>query len=352
MNLLHLVQDFNPGKFVVHLSILSFTILLSLRLDGYIKCSYWAIFTPLWVWKALVFLGAGSGIVAWIRRPINATEAELHIHFKSMLVTSSLHLFLICFEVLACDKMQSGIRHLWIFVFLPLFLLSVVCIGVALWALKFERPFEMELFFAANLLQLIFLPLKLDGFITWKWELIFIPLWIIFGISVLGLCYSVMLAAVFSRSTNIGADQRQASANAAWSYAALVIPSLVSTILLAKKLDDDINLPFSFAVVPLLMAITSLVLRSFSARGGNVWWFGMRKDFFLFLLDLVPWMREYGNVSYEQPGDRVQTLEENPEATVLAPSDRLPGLCKTKMKGSAKGDNRTVVPILAIDFPD
>lgn len=141
---------------------------------------------------------------------------------------------------------------------------------------------------------------------------------------------------------------------------------------MAKKLDDDINLPFSFAVVPLLMALTSLVLRSFSARGGNVCkstlfkqritsalsffflagWFGMRKDFFLFLLDLVPWMREYGNVSYEQPGDRVQTLEENPEATVLAPSDRLPGLCKTKMKGSAKGDNRTVVPILAIDFPD
>lgn len=94
---------------------------------------------------------------------------------------TGLHLFLVCFEVLACDKLQSGTRHLWIFVFLPLFLLSVVCIGVALWALRYERPFEvvyflnflllqgadcysslqMELFFAANLLQLIFLPLKL-----------------------------------------------------------------------------------------------------------------------------------------------------------------------------------------------
>lgn len=78
----------------------------------------------------------------------------------------------------------------------------------------------------------------------------------------------------------------------------------------------------------------------------------MRKDFFLFLLDLVPWIREYGNVSYELPGERSQTDEENPEAATLAPSDQLPSVCKSKKKASNKRDNRIVMPILVIDSPD
>lgn len=78
----------------------------------------------------------------------------------------------------------------------------------------------------------------------------------------------------------------------------------------------------------------------------------MRKDFFLFVLDQVPWLREYGNVSYENPGERTQTDEENPEAATLAQSDQLTGLNKTKNNKSSKADNRTVMPIVTIDFPD
>ena len=75
MNLQTLLQDFNPGyispfliislnyiisslfrKFVVYVSLLVFVGLFSLRLDGVILASFWAIFAPLWLWKLTVQL--------------------------------------------------------------------------------------------------------------------------------------------------------------------------------------------------------------------------------------------------------------------------------------------------------
>ncbi len=112
---------------------------------------------------------------------------------------------------------------------------------------------KVKLFLALNLLQLIFIPLKLvyiydalvffcltnfkqhtfykDGFITWRWDLVFIPIWIIYGAAVIGVSYSILLAALFSRSVNITNDQRRASTQAASSYVLLVIPSLISVVL-------------------------------------------------------------------------------------------------------------------------
>nr|CAG4637118.1 EOG090X087A [Ceriodaphnia reticulata] len=350
MNLIHLLQDFNPGKFVVYLSLLIFVALFSLRLDGVMKTCYWGIFAPLWIWKLLVLTGAGVGSLAWWKHPSSRMDPESYIHFKSMLVSSSLHLLLAFFEVLACDKLQSS-RHIWVLVFLPILFLSIVCIAVSIWALKHERPFEVELFLAANLLQLIFIPLKLDGFITWKWELVFIPIWIIYGAAVIGVSYSVLLAALFSRSTNITNDQRRASTHAASGYVLLVIPSLISVILLAKKLDGDLLLPYSIVNIPLLIALTSLVFRSFTARGGNLWWCGMQKDFCLFILDLIPLLREYGNVSYRQSDERSFESSENPEVTNLSPHRNSPSIVRPKTK-NLSGDSRTVVPALVIDLPD
>ena len=45
------------------------------------------------------------------------------------------------------------------------------------------RSFELELFCAVNILQFVFLALKLDGIIPWSWEITFIPLWIVLCIS-------------------------------------------------------------------------------------------------------------------------------------------------------------------------
>lgn len=59
-----------------------------------------------------------------------------------MLITLALHLILLMFELLACDKLQSG-RHLWILVFIPLIFISVVSIAVCIWAVKHDRSFEV-----------------------------------------------------------------------------------------------------------------------------------------------------------------------------------------------------------------
>jgi Transmembrane Fragile-X-F protein len=88
----------------------------------------------------------------------------------------------------------------------------------------------MELFAAVNLLQFIFVALRLDGFILWKWELVFIPLWFTFGLALIGVSYSFLLALVLFRSTNISGDQRRASAQSAFGYASLVIPGLISQV--------------------------------------------------------------------------------------------------------------------------
>nr|CAG4649441.1 EOG090X087A [Scapholeberis mucronata] len=352
MNLLKFVQDFNPGRFVVFFSLLLFVALLSLRFDGVINTCYWVIFTPLWIWKIVVFFGAALGCLTRFKNHLQYIDPESYIHFKSMLVSLVLHLFLACFEVLACDQLHSS-RHLWVFVFLPLLMLSITCIGTSIWTLKYERSFEAELLLAVNLLQFIFIPLKLDGFISWRWELVLIPVWIVFGAALVGVSYSILLAAVFSRSENMTNDQIRATTQNASGYVLVVIPSLISMVLLVKKLDGDLLLPFSIANIPLLIAFASLVLRSFTARQGNLWWCGMQKDFYLFILDLMPSLREYWNVSYRQPDERSVESTEIPETTTLSTYVRhSPEHTRLKAKIMLGQDFRPVVPFLVIDMPD
>nr|CAG4650255.1 EOG090X087A [Sida crystallina] len=273
MNLQTILQDFNPGKFVVYINLLIFVCLCSLRLDGFIEYSYWLVFTPLWIWKLMI-----------------------------------------------------------------------------------------ELFASVNLLQFIFVALRLDHFIMWKWELVFIPLWFTFGLALIGLSYTLLLALVLFRSSNVSVDQRRASAQAAIGYASLVIPGLISHILLTKRLDGEIGLPYSLVSVPLLVSLTTLIFRSFSARGGNLWWCGMQKDFCLFLLSMVPSLREYGNISYqghaadgstERHSNNLEAAHLSPDRSLAAASDTF-GFSKQKGRGTSvsKSDVRTVVPILAIDLPD
>lgn len=69
-------------------------------------------------------------------------EGEAYIHYKSMLISLALHLILLMFELLVCDKLESG-RHLWILVFIPLIFISIVSIAVCIWAVKHDRSFEV-----------------------------------------------------------------------------------------------------------------------------------------------------------------------------------------------------------------
>ena len=115
------------------------------------------------------------------------------------------HLLLLMFELLVADNMQSWEtshvgepRHLWILVsiyinhyficlrikddhpsihkyytnfdyffnlfqvFVPLVFVSIISIAICIWSVRHDRSFELELFCAVNVLQFIFLALKLD----------------------------------------------------------------------------------------------------------------------------------------------------------------------------------------------
>lgn len=84
----------------MYLSLLMFVALLSLRLDGVLKTCYWGIFAPLWIWKCLVFVGAGIGLVTWWKHPANRMDPESYVHFKSMLVSTSNYL-LYCVSIIS-----------------------------------------------------------------------------------------------------------------------------------------------------------------------------------------------------------------------------------------------------------
>lgn len=71
-------------------------------------------------------------------------DGDGYIQYKAMVISSSMHLLLLMFELLACDKLESG-RHKWTLVFIPLMFMSVASIGICVWAVKHERSFEVSL---------------------------------------------------------------------------------------------------------------------------------------------------------------------------------------------------------------
>lgn len=50
----------------------------------------------------------------------------------------------------------------WILVFIPLVVVSIISIAICVWSVRHDRSFELELFCAVNILQFVFLALKLD----------------------------------------------------------------------------------------------------------------------------------------------------------------------------------------------
>ena len=82
-------------------------------------------------------------------------------------------------------------------------------------------------------------------------------------------------------------------------------------------------------------------------NAGNVFmiagWCGMQKDFYPFLLDMLPSLREYGNVSYQL--DASSAPQSAPSRT-----DHLDHF--KRIKRNLRNDSRAVVPMLTIDAPD
>ncbi|XP_013421441.1 transmembrane protein 185A [Lingula anatina] len=348
MNLRHLFQDFNPSKFVVYSCLLLFSFLFALRLDGLIEWSYWVVFLPIWLWKILVLAGSCVGSYVWWKHPQYRIEGDSYVQYKAMIISTGMHLLLLMFELLVCDNLETSSQHHWILVFIPLIFMSIVSIGICVWAVKHERTFEMELFCAVNILQFIFLALRFDGFIMWNWVIVFIPLWILMCVAMIGVLYVIILAIILMKSPDIIPEQRRGNACSALGYTFLVIPMLIFLILLANKLEHPANYSYYVAVsLPFYIALLALIGMTFGAKGGNHWWFGIRKDFCQCVLGVCPLLQEYGNISYKiQKDDSEQNVTEPQENTEV----KKPG--SSNSKKTIEEPQRLTVPFISIEAPD
>jgi hypothetical protein len=74
-------------------------------------------------------------------------DVDSYTQYKAMIIATGLHLLLLMFELLACDKLNSERQQmLWILVFIPLFCIAIASIGLCVWALKHGRTFEVRMF--------------------------------------------------------------------------------------------------------------------------------------------------------------------------------------------------------------
>lgn len=96
-------------------------------------------------------------------------------------------------------------------------------------------------------------------------------------------------------------------------------------------------------------------------------WFGMRKNFSQFLLCALPFLQEYGNISYHAEQQPVQPSSNNrrsdgssdssgrdgPDATAQLDEFSVKHERRSKKYNNKKIDHlKPVVPIISIDLPD
>ncbi|XP_012322542.1 transmembrane protein 185A isoform X1 [Aotus nancymaae] len=370
MNLRGLFQDFNPSKFLIYACLLLFSVLLALRLDGIIQWSYWAVFAPIWLWKLMVIVGASVGTGVWARNPQYRAEGETCVEFKAMLIAVGIHLLLLMFEVLVCDRIERG-SHFWLLVFMPLFFVSPVSVAACVWGFRHDRSLEVygrimkfpmylctenfwetlgpvldfdsvdrmcftrvrsslqsiwagEILCSVNILQFIFIALRLDKIIHWPWLVVCVPLWILMSFLCLVVLYYIVWSVLFLRSMDVIAEQRRTHITMALSWMTIVVPLLTFEILLVHKLDGHNAFSCIPIFVPLWLSLITLMATTFGQKGGNHWWFGIRKDFCQFLLEIFPFLREYGNISYDLHHEDNEETEETPvpEPPKIAPMFR------------------------------
>lgn len=123
-------------------------------------------------------------------------------------------------------------------------------------------------------------------------------------------------------------------------------------VVICDKLEGELKFPFIIVFSPLLVSIFALIVLSFSAKGGNKWWFGIRKSFSQFLLSAMPFLQEYGNISYHADHSvAAQSVPLDSSSTTVHMGDSDKHDKKNK-KGTKNDSMKPVVPIISIDLPD
>ncbi|XP_026908806.1 transmembrane protein 185A isoform X4 [Acinonyx jubatus] len=346
----------------------------------------------------MVIVGASVGTGVWARNPQYRAEGETCVEFKAMLIAVGIHLLLLMFEVLVCDRIERG-SHFWLLVFMPLFFVSPVSVAACVWGFRHDRSLELEILCSVNILQFIFIALRLDKIIHWPWLVVCVPLWILMSFLCLVVLYYIVWSVLFLRSMDVIAEQRRTHITMALSWMTIVVPLLTFEILLVHKLDGHNAFSCIPIFVPLWLSLITLMATTFGQKGGNhccrgscghcqpggpTWratepqafplalsgysglalssflrhqdkalngWFGIRKDFCQFLLEIFPFLREYGNISYDLHHEDTEETEETPvpEPPKIAPMFRK----KTRVViTQSPGKYVLPPPKLNIEMPD
>lgn len=64
-----------------------------------------------------------------------------------MIVSTGLHLLLLMFELLMCDKLENAEYRkqlYWMLIFIPLVFLSLISFAVCFWSIKVDRNFDVR----------------------------------------------------------------------------------------------------------------------------------------------------------------------------------------------------------------
>jgi len=134
-----LFPTFNPSKFALSLCLEAFSVVLALRLDEFLVCSYWLVFVPLWCLGAVALVGGVTGIIAWSKKDRRTLSDVERKGFQQMVLVTLYHLFLLAFEVMVCANLESstGKPYLnWGAIFLPLLIVAFVsCFSFFFWKL-------------------------------------------------------------------------------------------------------------------------------------------------------------------------------------------------------------------------
>ncbi|CAF0779712.1 unnamed protein product [Didymodactylos carnosus] len=306
MNTVSVLQDFNACQFLVALSTLIFSILFAFRVQTFILWSYWIIFLPLYIWKTIIIIGAITGVITYFHVSVVHRERGSPVQCRALflnLITASL---LLTFEVLVCYNLeQSTVNKLkWVYCFLPLIILSIVSVFSYIWALRHGREWEIYGLFVVNILQFIFISVRLDNSITWNFVFVFIPLYITMAVAIIfSICRSIWNIIHHREATvhlhNLNHDRCHRIYRNSIANICILMFLLIFEILLAHYLDHTVDISFSGVCLPLWSALIVLIYTSFGTRApSNYWWFGLRQNFCDWLLNIFPVLQIYGNIEY------------------------------------------------------
>eukprot|EP00731_Ephydatia_muelleri_P030808 Em0022g322a len=250
--------------------------------------------------------GVVVGVVFYIKTKTLREDPTYRFHFSAMVQSAAFQLLLLLTEILTAANLETRSMP-WRAVFTPVYvLLPAASVGLV-WSCCKKRTVEIQTVEIAGMvsfLQFIFLGIRLDGLVHWRWVIVFIPTWILLVVFIVGVAmYSCFRLVVF-RCLSSEQQGRSPLSTIVMVVCLFVMATclILFTALLVTRLDGKLEGQYAAIFVPLHIVVLALLVTAVVGSPDNPWWFGMRKTFVELALDKCPILQEYMNVSYSKEG--------------------------------------------------